>query len=212
MSDFGSTFGSASASAHELYTDGGASPNPGPTSASGVCIAPGTNTVVFAFSEYLGEATNNVGELTAILQGLRMAQRYHITHLNVHSDSQLSVNLCEKKKKTAKPHLQTILDSIHALTPTFTEIRFSWIEAHTGHRFNEFADLLCTTMLQRVAELGSSSARKPSPKLKTDILYLQCPFQEKDQVKALGARWDAGKKKWTIKNTDENRDVFQKWL
>jgi ribonuclease HI len=201
-----------SAAFHELYTDGGASPNPGPTSASGVCVAPGTNTVVFAFSDYLGEATNNVGELTAILRGLTMAQTYGITHLNVYSDSELSVHLCQKTKKTTKPHLQTILDAIHARTPAFTELRFSWIEAHANHTYNEFADQMCSSMLQRVAELGSTSVRKPKPKTDTNVLYLNCPFQEKDQVKAMGARWDAGKKKWTVKNTDENRVTFEKWL
>jgi hypothetical protein len=42
-------------------------------------------------------------------------------------------------------------------------------------------------------------------------IYLNVPFEEKDQVKALGAKWDWDEKKWYF--TDENkRDLFLPWL
>ncbi|QSA95819.1 DUF5710 domain-containing protein [Methylococcus sp. EFPC2] len=40
--------------------------------------------------------------------------------------------------------------------------------------------------------------------------YLDVPYAEKDQAKALGARWDAARKKWYIPNGIESA-LFQRW-
>jgi hypothetical protein len=40
--------------------------------------------------------------------------------------------------------------------------------------------------------------------------YLNCPFDEKDQAKALGARWDATKKRWYVDIADLS--PFSRWL
>lgn len=41
--------------------------------------------------------------------------------------------------------------------------------------------------------------------------FLDVPFKEKDEAKALGARWDAGAKKWYV---PEGKDLapFNDWL
>ncbi|WP_428355100.1 DUF5710 domain-containing protein [Methyloprofundus sp.] len=46
--------------------------------------------------------------------------------------------------------------------------------------------------------------------MKTSKTYLNVSYAEKDAAKALGARWDANKKKWYV---PENLDtsVFSKW-
>lgn len=41
------------------------------------------------------------------------------------------------------------------------------------------------------------------------IHYLQVPYVEKDEVKALGAKWDARQKQWYYKETADSR--FDKW-
>lgn len=41
------------------------------------------------------------------------------------------------------------------------------------------------------------------------IHYLQVPYVEKDEVKALGAKWDAEQKRWYYKGTADSR--FDKW-
>ena len=40
--------------------------------------------------------------------------------------------------------------------------------------------------------------------------YLACPYAEKDEAKSLGARWDAGAKKWYVPD-DVDKDLFEKW-
>ena len=45
-------------------------------------------------------------------------------------------------------------------------------------------------------------------------VYLDCPYQEKDQAKALGARWDGTRKKWYVDGQviKSKLDEFSKWL
>ena len=41
--------------------------------------------------------------------------------------------------------------------------------------------------------------------------YLNCPFAEKDECKALGGRWDPNVKKWYVQGTI-SLEKFSKWL
>lgn len=42
-------------------------------------------------------------------------------------------------------------------------------------------------------------------------IYINTPFDEKDIVKALGARWDMTRKQWYVL-PDANLKLFEKWL
>lgn len=42
-------------------------------------------------------------------------------------------------------------------------------------------------------------------------IYLNCPFEEKDQCKELGGKWDGDKKKWFI-TEDMDSEPFAEWL
>lgn len=213
---------------YELYTDGGCDPNPGPASAAGVCIDPITSRVCFAYADYLGDGTNNIGELMAILNGMKKAKERGISSLIVFSDSSLSVDLCTSKKQTTKPHLAPLVERIHRLMPAFQSLSFQWIAAHNNHLYNETADQLCSYML-RTASSISRGVRPPvqeKPKTtpidaffeKSSVskapprLMLNCPFHEKDTVKALGAKWNPTEKKWVVADTAANRTTFEKWL
>ncbi len=44
-----------------------------------------------------------------------------------------------------------------------------------------------------------------------DRVYLSVPFAEKDQAKALGARWDSGARKWYV-NSSMNLEQFSRWM
>jgi len=41
-------------------------------------------------------------------------------------------------------------------------------------------------------------------------IYLNVPFAQKDEAKALGARWDAINKKWHV-SADKDMTLFAKW-
>jgi ribonuclease HI len=72
-----------------VWTDGACTGNPGPAGLGVVIVDGETHTEI---SEYLGEGTNNIAELTAILRGLqRVADKARPTV--VYSDSQYSIGL-----------------------------------------------------------------------------------------------------------------------
>jgi DNA helicase IV len=57
-------------------------------------------------------------------------------------------------------------------------------------------------------------ALSPSGELDgVDKIFLECPFEEKDEAKALGARWDRTARKWYVSGEKyrENKIVFQRW-
>jgi hypothetical protein len=54
---------------------------------------------------------------------------------------------------------------------------------------------------------------KPEPTvIQEQIIYLAVPYQEKDQAKAYGAKWDPHHRLWYIKSTNPHIEVLVKWL
>jgi hypothetical protein len=47
--------------------------------------------------------------------------------------------------------------------------------------------------------------------MRPNVIYLQVPYTEKENAKALGARWDPQEKLWFIPNSIE-LEQFSKWL
>lgn len=47
--------------------------------------------------------------------------------------------------------------------------------------------------------------------MRPNVIYLQVPYTEKENAKALGARWDPQEKLWFIPNGIE-LEQFSKWL
>ena len=73
-----------------LSTDGGARGNPGPAAFAYVLEAE-DGTVLAAYGQAIGVATNNVAEYRALVAGLEQAVEMGVTDLEVISDSELMV-------------------------------------------------------------------------------------------------------------------------
>jgi hypothetical protein len=39
-------------------------------------------------------------------------------------------------------------------------------------------------------------------------IYLNVPYEEKDRVKSLGARWDPAKKKWWVQDMKADLEIY----
>lgn len=206
-----------------LYTDGSAQPNPGPCGCGAVMLD-AKDEIVWTLSEFLGEGTNNVGELFAILRGVSRAMEMGVSHLHVYSDSELSVHLLNGQKQTKKEHLLYLVQRIQKVIskkPSM-KVEFSWVKAHNGHTWNEMADRLANNALPSLIPASSSIASsqpRPSPirsmATPSDVeqrIALRCSFAEKDEVKKLGARWDPAQKIWWTQDTPENQKKFGKWI
>jgi ribonuclease HI len=118
------------------YTDGACSGNPGPAGLGVVLLVRGERREL---SEYLGTATNNIAELTAIL---RVAEVLEPTTepLVVHTDSQYAIGVLTKGWKP-KVNIELIADIKQKLKP-FRGLSLVYVRGHAGVPLNERADQL----------------------------------------------------------------------
>jgi len=93
-----------------IYTDGAATPNPGPAGI-GVVVLDETGKVVAEISRAIGRATNNRAEYLALIAGLTEALRLGADHIDINMDSELIVRQLEGKyrSKELKPLFQQTL-------------------------------------------------------------------------------------------------------
>jgi len=124
------------ASEAELYVDGAAFGNPGPSGIGVVLIVDGETVV--ARSEDAGYGTNNEAEYRALLEGLNEALQRGVTRLHVRSDSQLLVRQMLGEYKVKAKGLIPFRMEAEALRKRFDEITFE----HIRREFNSIADEL----------------------------------------------------------------------
>jgi ribonuclease HI len=98
-------------------------------------------------AQYLGWATNNVSELSALqllLSWLIQNKEVRKPVLIVYTDSQYMQGVClGTKKATANKELvNTIRDLIRCLKIVGTETKIEWVRAHSDNELNNLVDLL----------------------------------------------------------------------
>ena len=118
------------------YTDGACSGNPGPAGCGVVLISPEGK--VHEGFDFIGESTNNVAELTAILRAVEWASAEPSAIL-VHTDSQYSIGVLQKGWK-AKAN-QELVAKVRAVLAT-RDVRLVYVPGHSGVPMNERADEL----------------------------------------------------------------------
>jgi ribonuclease HI len=118
------------------YTDGACSGNPGPAGL-GVVLLEGK--ARRELSEYLGVATNNIAELTAILRVLETLEPTD-EPVVVHTDSQYAIGVLQKNWKP-KANIELIQD-MKARAKGFKKLSLVYVRGHAGVPLNERADQL----------------------------------------------------------------------
>lgn len=126
------------------YTDGACSGNPGPAGV-GVVLIDGKERR--ELSEYLGTATNNIAELTAIELAVRAAPSDR--PIRVHTDSQYAIGVLTKGWK-AKAN-QELIAKLRALLAGRTGVEIVYVPGHAGVLLNERADVLAVQAVQQRA-------------------------------------------------------------
>lgn len=139
-----------------VFADGAAEGNPGPGGWGAVYVVDG---------EVINEAqgsdphtTNNKMELTALIAGLRMIPP--AATIDVYTDSELVVNIVTKwaagweargwTRKTGPIANLDLVKEAYALAKQRPGARIQWIKAHSGFRWNEYADALATSYRRQV--------------------------------------------------------------
>jgi ribonuclease HI len=122
------------------YTDGACSGNPGPAGLGVIVLAPGGAAAHEGY-EYLGIATNNVAELTAILRAVE-ATPAAAPRIVVHTDSQYAIGVLAKgwRAKANTELIETIRAAITARGRG--GVKLVYVPGHAGVPLNERADEL----------------------------------------------------------------------
>ena len=120
------------------HTDGASRGNPG-ASGIGVILRTPEGTVLGTASGYLGVATNNMAEYTALLACLRAAAQLPCDRLIVHTDSELMVRQLTGKYKVRDARLKKFVVEVRAI---LTGAPYRFEIHHVLREANVDADLL----------------------------------------------------------------------
>lgn len=126
-----------------IYTDGACSGNPGPMGIGAVIVDGEARIEV---SEFIGNGTNNIAELTAIERALQeLPAEARVRDVAVHTDSSYSIGLLDKNWK-AKANADLVA-RIRDLTKKFSKLHFVKVKGHAGIPENERCDFLATSAI-----------------------------------------------------------------
>lgn len=212
-----------------VYTDGACSNNGRANAKAGLGIYFGEGDPRNSSERIIGKQTNNTAELTAILRAAAILQEEIMDGYDIHiyTDSEYARRCCttygEKlyKKgwnvgsKKAIPNLE-LVKKAYTVFKQLDNVHFHYIAAHTGlkdaHSIgNEGADRLANLA---IGVSDCPYAKKTKKTENNKKIYLNLPYDEKEDGKRLGARWDPKKKKWYIlPNLDETkkRIILTRW-
>ena len=133
-----------------LFTDGSAQPNPGPGGWG--CVLVIDDSIVCEKKGHESHTTNNRMELTALIEAYKMAPKDQ--DLEVFTDSQLCVSTFTQwaagwerngwRRKSGPIKNLELVKELWALVQDKPRVRLTWIKAHDGSRWNEYADALST--------------------------------------------------------------------
>lgn len=162
--------------------------------------------------------TNNIAELIAIIKAIQKVKDIDIEKKIIVTDSEYAIKCAttygeklNKKnwltKKGEKPPNVELVKKLYELTNTH-KILYKHIQAHTDktdrHSIGNYnADKLANACLSLKKETSFNTNTK-------DKIYLNVPFNKKDEAKMKGARWDPNMKKWYIFDNNENKELLMK--
>ena len=125
-----------------LFADGGSRGNPGPAASGAVLLAP-DGTVLREVGEFLGRATNNVAEWTALIIGLQAALDYGMRNIGVRMDSELVVKQLSGEYRVKHPDLQPLHQRVRGLLRQFDHVDVR----HVRRKENALADSVVNKIL-----------------------------------------------------------------
>lgn len=128
----------------QLFTDGACSGNPGPASI-GVYLRYNNHEKTYA--QYIGIGTNNIAELFAIKEGLKLINNKKHDVI-VYTDSQYCIGVLHLNNN-AVANIDLIKEIKDEMSK-FKSVNFIKIKAHAGNYGNETANKLATNILKQI--------------------------------------------------------------
>ncbi|MGB8329736.1 MAG: ribonuclease H [Polyangiales bacterium] len=131
-----------------VYADGACSGNPGP---AGVGVVAVWGDQQRELSEYIGEATNNIAELTAILRAIELAEELG-RPLRLYTDSQYSIGVLTQGWKVRAN--KELVAKVRQALDAHPDVQLVHVRGHRGVRLNEHADELAVRAVQSRESTG----------------------------------------------------------
>jgi ribonuclease HI len=125
-----------------LFADGGSRGNPGPAASAAVLFDSGGE-LIEEIGAYLGVATNNVAEWTALVIGLEAAVKRGVRRLRIRLDSELVVKQVLGEYRVKHVGLQPLYRRAQQLLRSFAEVEIR----HVPRKENSWADRLVNRVL-----------------------------------------------------------------
>lgn len=122
----------------DIYVDGASKGNPGP-SGIGVIICQDGETIK-NISCYIGNATNNAAEYTALIYGLQECLVLKAENININTDSQLMHRQINKEYKVKNTNILGLYNQAMRLMAGFKNVSVN----HIPRENNKGADKLAT--------------------------------------------------------------------
>ena len=139
-----------------VFTDGAAEPNPGAGGWGAVYVV--NNQIVGELWGHEPYTTNNRMELSALINGCALVPEG--TKAVLYTDSQLCVSTINEwakgweargwKRKGGEIKNLELVQELYNLCTRRPELELRWIAAHSGNRWNEYADALATAYRRKV--------------------------------------------------------------
>ena len=128
-----------------VYCDGASRGNPG-EAGIGYIIIDGNGKVLKEESDYLGQATNNVAEYTALVRSLHDSIKLGAKSVQVYSDSELMVKQIKGEYRVKNPGLAPLFQQVSGLIARFDNFKID----HVHREKNKKADSLANKGIDAV--------------------------------------------------------------
>lgn len=137
----------------ELYIDGASKGNPGPAGIGVIICKDGR--VLKNISNFIGNATNNVAEYTALIFGLQEALILKAETVKINTDSQLLYRQLRKEYKIKSPNILGLYNQVAHLRSAFKDVSVN----HIRRQGNRGADKLANLAVKEAIKKNSSLIR-----------------------------------------------------
>jgi len=129
-----------------LYTDGGSRGNPGP-SGIGVVILDAKKKKLKEISRYIGEATNNIAEYSALVCALEEAAALDASDVVIYMDSELIAKQLSGEYRVKEENMKRLFEKALGILKTFNSFEVK----HIDREKNKEADKLVNKAINLAA-------------------------------------------------------------
>jgi ribonuclease HI len=133
----------------QIYIDGAARGNPGPAGVGVIILHQGE--VLKNISQYIGKATNNFAEYTALVFGLEEALMLKAKEVAIYSDSQLLCRQLKKEYRVKSTSIIGLFNQAQRLISAFKTVRIVNIAREENRGADKLANLALKRELRKIA-------------------------------------------------------------